>query len=370
MAEDTDDEDKLIDASPRRRQEARERGQVALSTELVVAALLAGWLGMLTLAGGPLASTLAGGIARTSENLASFSHVELTSQEAAVQFSAVILPAAKAVLLLILPMFALGLLVSYGQIGFEFTPQAVGFDLSKISPLNGWKKVASMRSGVRTGLGIAKIAVIATTILAVALGQVNGVAMLSESEVGPVLAVTGHLAFNAVVATIVAMLTLAAADFFYQRWQLSKDLRMTKEEARQEHKQDEGDPHVKGRIRRLQREIATRRMMADVPKATVIVTNPTHYAVALKYYKDGLDERGRKVSSSAPRVVAKGVDLIAERIKQLGRDAKVPLYEDVPLARALHAQCEIGDEIPSELFTAVAEVLAYVYRVHETKLRA
>lgn len=256
------------------------------------------------------------------------------------------------------------------KVGFAITPDAISFDLNKISPLSGWKKVLSTRSFVRTGLGLAKISVIASTIIVVVLGQVNGVANLGESEVGPVLSVIGHLAFKAVVAAIVAMLVLAAADFFYQRWQLSKDLRMTKQEARQEHRQDEGDPHVKGRIRRLQREIATRRMMADVPKATVIVTNPTHYAVALKYYKDGFDERGRKVSSTAPRVVAKGVDLIAQRIKEFGREANVPLYEDVPLARALHARCEIGDEIPAELFTAVAEVLAFVYRVQGTKQSA
>ncbi|HUR27030.1 MAG TPA: EscU/YscU/HrcU family type III secretion system export apparatus switch protein, partial [Planctomycetota bacterium] len=248
-------------------------------------------------------------------------------------------------------------------------PKAVGFDLAKISPANGWKKIASLRSGVRTGLGLAKIAVIGTTIVVVAVGQLSGVAMLAESDVGPVLVVTGHLAFKAVIAAIAAMLALAAADLFYQRWQLTKDLRMTKEEARQEHKQEEGDPHVKGRVRRLQRELAARRMMADVPKATVIVTNPTHYAVALKYHKDGFDERGRKVSA-APRVVAKGVELVAQRIKEIGREANVPLYEDVPLARALHARCEIGDEIPAELFTAVAEVLAYVYRVQDTRQSA
>ncbi|HUR27563.1 MAG TPA: EscU/YscU/HrcU family type III secretion system export apparatus switch protein, partial [Planctomycetota bacterium] len=168
MAESESDEDKVIDASPRRRQEARERGQVALSTELVVAALLAGWLATLSFAGGPLAATLAGGITRTSENLASFARVDLTAQEASTQFMLVILPAAKAVLLLIAPMFALGLLVSYGQIGFALTPKAVGFDLAKISPANGWKKIASLRSGVRTGLGLAKIAVIGTTIVVVA----------------------------------------------------------------------------------------------------------------------------------------------------------------------------------------------------------
>ncbi len=370
MADNSDDEDKVLEASPRRRQEAREKGQVALSTELVVATLLAGWLCMLTFAGGPLAATLAGGIVRTAEGLASFAHVELTPIEAVAQLSAVGLPAAKGVLLLVLPMLALAVLVSYGQIGFAITPDAISFDLNKISPLSGWKKVFSTRSFVRTGSGLAKIAVIATTISVVVIGQVNGVANLGESEVGPVLLVIGHLAFKAVVAAIVAMLVLAAADFFYQRWQLSKDLRMTKQEARQEHRQDEGDPHVKGRIRRLQREIASRRMLADVPTATVIVTNPTHYAVALKYYKDGFDERGRKVSSSAPRVVAKGVDLVAQRIKEVGREANVPLYEDVPLARALHARCEIGDEIPAELFTAVAEVLAFVYRVQGTKQSA
>ncbi len=370
MAEENDEDAKVLDASPRRRQEAREKGQVALSTEVIVAALLGGWLASFAIAGGPLAATLGNSLARTADGLATFGRVELTPHEAVAQFFAVSLPAAKAVLFLILPLFALGLLVSYGQIGFSISPKAVGLEFSKISPSSGWKRIASMRSVVRTGLGVAKIAVIATAIIAVALGQVNGVANLSDSDLGPVLVAAGHMAFKAVIAAIVAMLALAAADMFYQRWQLSKDLRMTKEEARQENKQDEGDPHVKGRIRRLQREIATRRMMADVPKATVIVTNPTHYAVALKYYKDGFDERGRKVNPSAPRVVAKGVDLMAQRIKELGREANVPLYEDVPLARALHASCEIGDEIPSELFTAVAEVLAYVYRVQGTRQSA
>jgi len=370
MAEDTDDEDKVVDASPRRRQEAREKGQVALSSELVVAALLAGWLGALSFAGGPLAATLASGIASSAQGLGAFGKLDLTPGDAATQLAGIAWPAAKATLLLSLPMFALGLLVSYGQIGFELSPKAVGFELSKISPLAGWKRLASLRSVVRTGLALAKLCVIVTTVAMVAVGQINGIATLGDSELGPVLTALGSVSFKAVVAAIVAMLALAAADLFYQRWQLSKDLRMTKQEAKQEHRQDEGDPHVKGRIRRLQRELASRRMMADVPHATVIVTNPTHYAVALRYYKDGFDERGRKTDASAPRVVAKGVDLVAQRIKQLGREAGVPLYEDVPLARGLHARCEIGDEIPSDLFAAVAEVLAYVYRVQGSRQTA
>jgi len=124
-------------------------------------------------------------------------------------------------------------------------------------------------------------------------------------------------------------------------------------------KNSEGDPHLKARVRRVQREMASRRMMADVPKATVVVTNPTHYAVALRYDRDEETGAGR----GAPVVVAKGVDHVAERIKEIAREAEVLCYEDVPLARALHAQCEIGDEIPVDLFQAVATVLAYVYRV-------
>jgi flagellar biosynthetic protein FlhB len=132
---------------------------------------------------------------------------------------------------------------------------------------------------------------------------------------------------------------------------------MSKQEVRDEMKSTEGDPHLKGRIRRVQRELAARRMMADVPTATVVVTNPTHYAVALRYEDEERSQR------SAPRVVAKGVDHLAQRIKELARESGVPLYEDVPLARALHAQCELGDQVPVDLYEAVAGVLAYVYRV-------
>jgi flagellar biosynthetic protein FlhB len=363
MAEDTDAEDKVVDASPRRRQEAREKGQVAMSTETVVAALLAGWLASLSLAGGPLAATLAGGIAHSVGGLGELARIDLTPTDAATHLASAALPAAKATLLLIAPMFALGLLVSYGQIGLELSPKAVGLELSKISPAAGFKRVASMRSVVRTALGIAKIGVIVSTVVTVAIGQLSGIAMLGESDLGPALVATGHVAFKAVIAAVLAMLSLGAADMFYQRWQLSKDLRMSMQEAKQEHRPDEGDPLVKSRIRRLQRELATRRMMSGVPTATVSITNPTHYAVALKYFKDGFDERGRKVDAGAPRVVAKGVEQVAQRIKEIATEAGVPLYEDVPLARGLHARCEIGDEIPGELFAAVAEVLAYVYRV-------
>jgi flagellar biosynthetic protein FlhB len=147
-------------------------------------------------------------------------------------------------------------------------------------------------------------------------------------------------------------------DFFYQRFEHDRTLRMTKEEVREESKELEGDPHTKGRIRGIQRKIAYRRMMADVPKADVVLTNPTHLAVALKY------DSGKM---SAPRVVAKGAGLIAARIKEIAKENGIPVVEDKPLARALYKSVEVGDEIPEKLFQAVAQVLAYIYRLRTTR---
>jgi flagellar biosynthetic protein FlhB len=215
----------------------------------------------------------------------------------------------------------------------------------------------SARSVVRTGLAILKIAAIAGVMATIAWLQLGDITTLGGGELGPVLAGTGYVAARCVAGAIGVVVLLAVLDLLFQRHQHGRDLRMSKQEVRDEMKSTEGDPHLKGRIRRVQRELAARRMMADVPTATVVVTNPTHYAVALRYEDEERSQR------SAPRVVAKGVDHLARRIKELAREAGVPLYEDVPLARALHAQCELGDQVPVDLYEAVAGVLAYVYRV-------
>jgi flagellar biosynthetic protein FlhB len=182
------------------------------------------------------------------------------------------------------------------------------------------------------------------------------IAALADMELGPALAALGHIALRCAASAIAVVIALALIDVFFQRLQLERDLRMTKQEVRDEMKSTEGDPHIKSRIRQVQREFARRRMMSDVPKATVVVTNPTHYSVALRYDR----EESRR---HAPRVVAKGVDLVALKIREVAREAGVIVYEAPPLARALHANCEIGDEVPVELYQAVANVLAYVYRV-------
>ena len=266
-----------------------------------------------------------------------------------------------AVLMFAAPLFVLSLLVAFGQVGFQIAPKAIEMEPSKIDPIKGIGRLFSMRSLVRTGLALLKLAAIGLAISLTAYGQLDELASIDGVDVGPALLVGNGLFVRSCVAALISILAIAVIDLAFQRWQHSKDLRMSKQEVKEEMKNVEGDPHVKGRIRQLQREMASRRMMHEVPDATVVVTNPTHYAVALKYDRDDAD-------GFAPRVVAKGVDSVAQRIKELARENDVICFENVPLARALHAQCEIGDFIPEDLFEAVASVLAYVYRVQNDRV--
>ena len=358
MAEDSSDDDKTESATAHKRNEAREQGQVALSSELIVALLLCGWAATLAFRGGDLGRALGGTLRGTIERLGELGTGELSIPSSAALLNGVARPVLAAFLGLLLPLFLLGLIAGYGQIGFQLTPKAIEADPAKLNPAKGLERLFSVRSIVRTLMALSKLALIATTVVAAAWTQIDHIVVLAGAELGPALAGTGHIALRCVGAALVAILVLAAADAAYQRWQHERDLRMSRKDIKEEHKSLEGDPHIKSRIRRVQMELAARRMMSEVPEATVVVTNPTHYAVALRY------ERGHK--GGAPRVVAKGVDAVAQRIKEIAREAGVVCYEDVPLARALHARCRLGDEVPIDLFQAVAEVLAYVYRVQGT----
>ncbi|MBM3986363.1 MAG: flagellar biosynthesis protein FlhB [Planctomycetes bacterium] len=354
--DDTDDDQKTEDATPRRREEARDKGQVPLSTELVAALGLLGWLMTLTLGGDALASELGALVATFVERVGSMAHEDLTPQSVAGLFGVMLNRIGWATLTLVAPMFVLTALAAYAQIGLGIASKAMELKPEKLNPIAGLSKFFSMRSLTRTAMSFAKLTAILVTVALVAWSQVERVVALQSQEFGPALAVIGTVALRCTTAGLAAILALGILDVFLQRRQHEKELRMTKQEVKEELRSSEGDPQVKARIRRLQREMAVRRMMSDVPRATVVVTNPTHYAVALAYDRDAApDKRG------APKVVAKGVDQVAQRIKEVAREAGVTIYEDVPLARALHARCEIGDEVPLELYQAVAEVLAYVY---------
>lgn len=348
------DEEKTEAATPRKRQEARAKGQVPMSTEMIAAALLGAWTLALTIGGGRIATSLGAGIRRTIEAMSTLGNEELSIPAAASLLSSAtegILPAFLAILV---PLFAVGLLVGYGQVGFQIAPKAVGLEFSKLDPIKGFGKLFSVRSAVRTALAALKLLFIGATMVGLAYTQIGKIVVLAGTDVRPAIAGVGHVAIRCVAGALAAILALAVFDLLFQRSQHERDLKMSKKEVKDENKTTEGDPQLKARIRRVQREMATRRMMDDVPTATVVVTNPTHYAVALTYDRE---------AGGVPTVVAKGVDSVAQRIKQVAREAGVVLYEDVPLARALHAQVEIGDEIPLDLYQAVASVLAYVFRI-------
>ena len=369
MAEETEKHEKTEDATPRKRQEAREKGQVALSTELLVALGLCVGFAAVAYGGGAIASASGGLIERSLATLAVDATSDLSAERSAALvaggFELLLAPA----LAVIVPLLVTAVIAGYVQVGFQVTPQAIAWDLARLNPLKGWSRIASRRSLVRSTLALAKILVITTAMVTVAAGDVGGIAALCGSDLGPMLAGLGTVVAHCAVAGLVAIVAIAVVDFGFQRWQHESDLKMSKKEIKDEARSTEGDPHIKGKIRQIQREMARRRMMADVPTATVVVTNPTHYAVALRYERAD-PALGEGARPRAPRVVAKGVDLVAQRIKAVAAEAGVPAYEDVPLARALHAQVEIGQEIPEALYQAVASVLAYVYRLEAARVSA
>lgn len=241
-----------------------------------------------------------------------------------------------------------------GQIGFLTAWENLTPDLNRINPLSGFTKIMNMRSLVEGLKSLLKIAIVGIVSFMIIKKELVFTPQVVQLSVGQIFAYMGHVTFKLVGGICVFMGGLAALDYGFQRWDLEKRMRMTKQEVKEEFKQREGDPLIKSRIKRIQRDLAQKRMMEAVPKADVVVTNPTHIAVALKYDRENM---------AAPVVVAKGADFVAEKIKELARKYNVPVIENKPLARNLFKNIKIGHPIPKSLYNAVAEVLAYVYRI-------
>jgi len=243
--------------------------------------------------------------------------------------------------------------------GWLFSSEALQPNFGRLSPLKGIARMFSWNSLAELGKAIAKSALIGGVAAWVIWGEADAILALATQPLDVALANLGGLAAFTFLAIAGSMILLVAIDVPLQLWQHHSQLKMSREELRQEAKETEGDPQIKARIRALQREAARRRMMAEVPKADVIVTNPTHYAVALRYQ----DKKMR-----APQVVAKGSQLVAARIRELALEHNIPIVETPPLARALYRHAELGQEIPAALYTAVAEVLAYIYQLRRYRM--
>lgn len=247
-----------------------------------------------------------------------------------------------------------GVVVNYFQVGFLFTGEPLKFKLGKLNPLKGFKRIFSMKSLVEMLKSILKATGILYLCYNYISGKQNVLIELMNYELAQAFAVIWDMILAIVIRCSIFLLVVAIFDYMYKKWENEKELRMSKQEVKDEYKQMEGDPFIKGKIKEKQRQMAMSRMMQEVPEADVVITNPTHYAVAIKYDRD---------KNEAPQVVAKGKDLIAANIKKIAREHEVIIVENPPLARALYSGVEIGEEIPFNLYEAVADVLAYVYNV-------
>ncbi|MYN11628.1 flagellar type III secretion system protein FlhB [Pusillimonas sp. TS35] len=350
MAEDSDLE-KTEPASPRRLEKAREEGQVARSRELNTFLLLAAGTAMLWLGGGQLYQGL------TSVLRGSMWFDPSVGRDANVML---VLAAGAAFngFKLLAPLFGVlvvvAILASVALGGFLFSPKALEPKFERLNPIKGVARLFSGQTMMELAKTLAKAAVIGT-IAALVVAHYRD-SMIALMHAAPAQALTAGIRIVALCCALIvaALFLIVAIDAPWQLFSLHKKLRMSREDVRQEHKESEGDPQLKGRIRQQQRAMARRRMMSDVPKADIIVTNPTHYAVALSY-KDG--------EGSAPRVVAKGTGLVAARVREVGQAHHVPILSAPPLARALYHNVELGHEIPAALYAAVAEVLAWVFQL-------
>lgn len=250
-------------------------------------------------------------------------------------------------------MFIVSFLSSVMQIGFLQNEEALEIKWERLDPVEGAKKLLSLRACLEGLKAVLKVIVILLISYFLLDDQIRLLPTLMSFSISQIMAFIGTLTVRLLFGTGLFMLALSLLDYLYQRWDLEKQMRMTKQEVKEEIKSREGDPMIKARIKRIQRDVASRRMMEEVPKADVIVTNPTHIAVALKY-----DE-----TMVAPRVIAKGADLVAEKIREIAKQHGIPLVENKPLARAMFKTLKIGQSIPRELYTAVAEVLSYVFKL-------
>ncbi len=344
-------EERTEQPTPKRRREAREKGNVAKSTEINSVLVL--FIGILILRfAGPWIFDQIG--SSTAKSFGMISEPKLDSMSIIAYFRNSVITYFRVALPVAIGILFTGLFANVIQIGFLFTTEPLTPKLEKINPLSGFKRMFSLRSLVEAAKSIFKMLIIAVVAYLTLRGEFKQLLTLGQTSVGAVWVFILSTGFKIVFRAALVLVLLALFDYLYQRYEHEKKMKMTRQEVKEERKQLEGDPMVKSRIRSLQREMARRRMMEEVPKATVVVTNPTTLALAIKYE---VDEMG------APVIVAKGKHLMAERIKSIARENAVPVVEDKLLARAMYDQVEPGDEIPVEFYNAVAEILAYVYKL-------
>jgi len=336
----------------RRRQEARNEGNVARSPDLTAALILLGGMLLLGNFGGRLMGGMRTAMAVILSGTINDHPVrpgDLMSLAAICSYITI-----NSVGPIVVGVGVVALLATLMQVGFLITAKPLEPSLDKLNPLRGLQNLLGMRGGVRLVMSLAKVGVIGTVAILIIMSDLDKILALGSLEIRPMVIVAWHLLYWLGIKLAIVLVILAILDYAYQRWQREEDMKMTKEEIKEEMKRMDGDPLVKQRRARVARQLAMQRVGAAVPQADVVVTNPTHFAIALKY---------DSATMAAPKVVAKGADYMALRIRQLAMLNDVPLVERKSLARSLYKSVEVGQEVPPQFFSAIAEILAYVYRL-------
>jgi len=347
--------DKTEEPTAKKRRDARKKGQVARSQELNAAFVMLMGFFVLRILWEFIYGNIAEYTIYTYSNLAE----QGTSLESIrAIFLGVMLLFAKTSLPVMLGIMVIGLGINLFQVGLVVSTEKLEPKLDNLNPINGFGRIFSKRSLVELFKSILKIIIIGFFLYLYLKDQIPFMPYFIYYDLATSLTRIADIVFTLAFQIIAVIMVLAVADYAYQKWQTTQDLMMTKQEVKDEYKQTEGDPQIKGKIKQKQRQMAMMRMMQEVPKADVIITNPTHLAIALMY----------KPGMVAPLIVAKGQDVVAERIKRIAKDNRVPIVENKPLARALFHAVQVGDSVPQELYQAVAEVLAYVYKLKDKKL--
>ena len=343
-------------ATPRRREEARKKGQVAKSREIPSVLVLMTGLLVLMLIGRHLTGSLANFTAQMLGRAGTLSITPSTVQALGREMITFLLAALSPLLLAVM---AMALLANYVQVGSLFSLELIKPDFSKINIFKGLQRLFSLQSWVELLKSLLKLVIIGYMSYTTIAGELKEILPLTDQELPAIFHYISRVSFQIFLKSALVMALLAGLDYLFQRLRHEKKLRMSHQELKEEFKQTEGDPLIKSRVRSLQREMARRRMMAEVPKADVVITNPTHLAVAVTY---------RNGEMAAPQVSAKGADLVAEKIKEIARSHRIPILENKPLAQALYKTVELGQMIPPSLYQVVAEILAYVYRLKNKKI--
>lgn len=343
--------EKTEKATQKKRQDARKKGQVLQSREITSALVLLLVFVGLRLSGNSMYQNIA---VYTKRMMTEYPKMgDLFTVNAIVKL---FLETILLIIKVVTPVFAIamvaGLIASYAQVGFLFTFETLGFKFERINPLKGFKRIFSLRALTELLKSVLKVSVIGFVAYSYLKGEAPNVYNIMDMDTMRIAIYIGTTCVNIGIRICMVLVILGILDYAYQWWDYEKSLKMSKQEIKEEFKQIEGNPEIKSKIKQKQREMSMKRILNEVPKADVVITNPTHFAVAVKYDKE---------KSTAPVVLAKGQDYIALRIKEVAKENKVEIVENKPLARTLYETVEIGQAIPPELYQAVAEVLAFVY---------